>query len=550
MSNTFQKTANSFKRLVRHWSISLIILTLLFIVFNLVMKGSELWNIIVFCGAVLLVSALYLANYFFQKILTKELKHLTNLEKWADLSKICGEIQIVPQAEDNLSQTIHSLNKQLQLAKNSESQVDKVLRSNALLDKDTGVGNREFFNNRLEALLKEEDSQGAVYFIQFNDFDLVNSLYGEQQAVTLLNNLIQTLKYRLKSLPNYFIARRDELELAIIVPDIFFNDAEKLADKLLNGLCTVALPVGINKEEFIHIGVSYFSQAENSYQVKSEADMALRSAQLQGPSQWFMYDPGEVEHACAKGSLKWRTFLSHVIEKNAFVIFFQPVISSVDERILHHEILSKVRDSDGSLISARVFLPMAKKCGLIQQIDLLVVKQVCRLLTYDNNQNDHCSLNLSIESLLSDEFLKQFLSILKEYPTINEKLIIEISEYHLVNHLEQLQPSLAVLHQLGIKLLADKVGQYVVSAQYLTACPIHSIKLHRSIVLNIHRKTENQIFVQSLKAISDVQNVEVYALGVENIDEWQTLKRLGVNGGQGHFFTEPVAQVAKAIHLP
>lgn len=550
MSNTFQKTANSFKRLIHHWSISLIILTLLFIVFNLVMKGSELWNIIVFGGAVLLVSALYLASYFFQKILAKELKHLTDLEKWADLSKICGDIQIIPQAEDNLSRTINSLNKQLQIAKNSESQVDRVLRSNALLDKDTGVGNREFFNNRLEALLKEEDSQGAVYFIQFNDFDLVNSLYGEQQAVTLLNNLIQTLKYRLKYLPNCFIARRDELELAIIVPDIFFNDAEKLADKLLNGLCNVALPVGINKEEFIHIGVSYFSQAENSYQVKSEADMALRSAQLQGPSQWFMYDPGEVEHACAKGSLKWRTFLSHVIEKNAFVIFFQPVISSIDERILHHEILSKVRDSDGSLISARVFLPMAKKCGLIQQIDLLVIKQVCRLLTYDNNHSDHCSLNLSIESLLSDEFIKQFLSILKEYPTINEKLIIEISEYHLVNHLEQLQPSLAVLHQLGIKLLADKVGQYVVSAQYLTACPIHSIKLHRSIVLNIHKKTENQIFVQSLKAISDVQNVEVYALGVENIDEWKTLKRLGVNGGQGHFFTEPVAQVAKAIHLP
>lgn len=514
------------------------------------MNGPELLNVLIVFGALVIGVCLYLARYFFQQILKKELSHITELEKWADLSKICGDIQVIPNSKDNLSQTIKVLNKQLQLAKNSDSHVDQVLRSNALLDKDTGVGNREFFNNRLEALLREEDCQGAVYFIQFKDFDLVHSLYGEQQAVTLLNSLIQTLKYRLKSLPNYFLARRDELELAVIVPDIFFNDAEKLAEKLLKGLCSVVLPIGINKEEFIHIGVSYFSQAENSYQVKSEADMALRSAQLQGPSQWFMYDPGEVEHASAKGSLKWRTFLSHVIEKNAFVIFFQPVISSIDERILHHEILSKVRDSDGSLISARVFLPMAKKCGLIQQIDLLVVKQVCRLLTYDNNQNDHCSLNLSIESLLSDEFLKQFLNVLKEYPTIHEKLIIEISEYHLVNHLEQLQPSLTVLHQLGIKLLADKVGQYVVSAQYLTICPIQSIKLHRSIVLNIHKKTENQIFIQSLKAISDVQNVEVYALGVENIDEWQTLKRLGVNGGQGHFFTEPVAQVAKAIHLP
>ena len=550
MSNTLQNTVNSFHRLVRHVSVSVIICTFVFVIVNFIMNGPGLWSVIVCAVSFMLLTSLQLTTYFFQKILTKELKHVTALEKWADLSRICGEIQVIPDTEDNVSQTIVKLNQQLQIAKNSDTHLDNVLRSNALLDKDTGVGNSEFFNNRLEALLTEDDCNGAVYFIQFKDFDLVHSLYGEQQALTLLNNLIQTLKYRLNSLPNYFIARRDESELAIIVPDIFFNDAEKLAGKLLKGLCSVALPVGMNKDEFIHIGVSYFSQAENSYQVKSEADMALRSAQLQGPSQWFMYDPGEVEHASAKGSLKWRTFLNHVIAKNAFVIFFQPVISVNNERILHHEILTKIRDTDGSLISARVFLPMAKKCGLIQQIDLLVFKQICRLLTYDNQQKEHCSLNLSIESLLSTDFMNMFLSVLKEYPDIHEKLIVEISEYHLVNHLEQLQPSLAVLNQLGIKLLADKVGQYVVSSQYLTICPIHSIKLHRSIVLDIHKKTENQIFIQSLKAISDVQKVNVYALGVENIDEWQTLKRLGIHGGQGHYFTEPVAQVAKAIHLP
>ncbi|MDO6444749.1 EAL domain-containing protein [Colwellia sp. 1_MG-2023] len=550
MSNTFQNTANAFHRLVRHVSISLIICALLFVFINYFIEGPSAWNNMVCIVSIMLLAVLHLINYYFQKMLQQQLKHITALEKWADLSRICGEIQVIPHNDDNLSQTILTLNQQLLIAKNSDTHLDKVLRSNALLDKDTGVGNSEFFNNRLDALLKEEDCQGAVYFIQFKDFDLVHALFGEQQSSVLLDNLIQTIKSRLTALPNYFIARRDDSELAIIVPDIFFNDAEKLADKLLNSLCAIALPVGMNKDEFIHIGVSYFSQAENSYQVKSEADMALRSAQLQGPSQWFMYDPGEVEHASAKGSLKWRTFLNHVIAKNALVIFFQPVISVNDERILHHEILTKIRDADGSLISARVFLPMAKKCGLIQQIDLLVFKQICRLLSYDNQQKDQCSLNLSIESLLSDVFLKEFIAVLQDYPGIHEKLIIEISEYHLVNHLEKLQKPLAMLHQLGIKLIADKVGQYVVSAQYLSICPIFSIKLHRSIVLNIHRKTENQIFIQSLKAICDVQKVNVYALGVENLDEWQTLKRLGVDGGQGHYFTEPVAQVAKAIHLP
>jgi RNase E specificity factor CsrD len=549
MSNLLSKTTLIHKQLIRRLSLSIIVGTSLFLLLNLWLKIPVILNLVVLSISACLLISIYIFSSFFSSTLIKQFKHLTELEKWADLSKICGEIQPVPNTDDNLSQTIYELYKQLKIANNNDSRIDKVLRSNVLLDKETGVGNREFFNNRLEALLKEEDSQGAVYFIQFKDFDLVHSLYGEQQALTLLNSLVQTLKRRLNSMPNYFLARRDELELAVIVPDIFFNDAEKLAEKLLKSLSVVELPVGINKDEFIHIGVSYFSQEENSYQVKSEADMALRSAQLQGPSQWFMYDPGEVEHASAKGSLKWRTFLSHIITKNAFVIFFQPVISATNDEILHHEVLTKVRDNDGSLISARVFLPMAKKCGLIQKIDLLVLKQVCRLLSYDNSQQDRCSLNLSIESLLSAKFIKQFISIIREYPNVHQRLIIEISEYHLVNHLEQLNPVLNELNKLGIKLLADKVGQYVVSAHYLKVCPIKMIKLHRSIVLNIQDKPENQIFIQSLKAISDVHNVALYALGVESYEEWQLLKRIGVNGGQGHFFTEPVAQVAKAIHL-
>ena len=497
-----------------------------------------------------IIACILFISSHYKKSLQSQLSHLTELEKWADLSTVCDEIKPIPQSEAPLNLMIQSIYQQLQSAKNNDSHFDRLLRSNVLLDKETGVGNREFFNNRLEALLKEEDTQGAVFFIQCKDFDLVHTLYGEQQAITLLNTLVQHLRYRLQTLPNFFIARRGELELAVIVPDIFFHEAEKLAGKLVKSLSAITLPVGINKDEFIHIGVSYFSHTDNAYQVKSEADMALRTAQLQGPSQWFMYDAGEMEHAKAKGSLKWRTFLNHAINKNAFVIFFQPVISALNEQILHHEVLSKVRDSDGSLISARVFLPMAQKCGLTEKIDLLVLKQICRLLSYDKSQKDFCSLNLSIESLLSAQFVAQFKEVLSAYPHVHERLLIEVSEYHLANHLEQLKPTLSLLYDMGIKLLADKVGQYVVSAAYIKTCPIKYIKLHRSIVLDVHKKLENQIFIQSLRAMSEAHDVNIYALGVESLEEWQTLKRLGVNGGQGHFFTEPVAQVAKAIHLP
>jgi RNase E specificity factor CsrD len=149
---------------------------------------------------------------------------------------------------------------------------------------------------------------------------------------------------------------------------------------------------------------------------------------------------------------------------------------------------------------------------------------------------------------MSVDFIDKFKTILANYPNVSNKIIIEISEYHLVNNLALLKPVLYILKAQGITMLSDKVGQYVVSSQYLKECPISSLKLHRSIVLDIQHKPENQTVIQSLKAICAPLDINIYALGVENEDEWQMLKKLGVNGGQGHFFTKPVAQAVKAIH--
>jgi RNase E specificity factor CsrD len=181
------------------------------------------------------------------------------------------------------------------------------------------------------------------------------------------------------------------------------------------------------------------------------------------------------------------------------------------------------------------------------QIDLLILIQVCRMLRAKKAQQNKCSINVSIDSLLSAGFAERFLSILSSFPEVKGQLMIEISEYQLVNHLSKLQATLAALSTAGVKIIADKVGQYVVSAHYINIYPIYAMKLHRSIVIDIDKKIENQVFIQSLRTLAAAKNIPVYALGVEKQAEWRALLQLGVKGGQGHFFTEPVAQVAQAI---
>jgi len=478
----------------------------------------------------------------------KALKHISSLERWAYWSKLQGKASQV-EGDDILALTISSLQTQLKDAGNRQAKVEQLIREQALLDRETGIGNREFFTNRLEALLYEEEAHGAVFLINLKELELVQTMYGEEQSLELLNGIITVINRRLVSVNNFFIARRSEYEIAILVPNLFVNETEKLANKLITALSNITYPVGINQDETCHMGVSCFTNKQLGYQIMAEADMALRSAQLQGPNQWFMYDSGEVIQESAKGSLKWRTFLTSAIEKNAFVIFFQPVIASDNEQILHHEVLSKVRDNQGKLISARVFLPMAQKCGLSVQVDTLVFEQACRLLEYENSHKDSCSLNVSVDALLSESFQMMLFKKLAEMPDIAHRIIIEVSEYYLASQLSKLTPVLQFLHELGVKILADKVGQYVVDTDYISECPIDFIKLHRSLVHQIHEKLENQVYIQSLNARCQAYDVSMFALGVENKQEWQTLTKLGVTGGQGHFFTEPVAQMANAIEL-
>ena len=217
----------------------------------------------------------------FYRYLTPQINRILALENWAYVSSLCGQVQPLPQ-DDLVSQTINKMFEELQVSQNFDCDFDQRIRSQVLLDPDTGIGNREFFNNRLEALLKEEDVQGAVYFIQFNDVELIQSLYGEQHTRQLFRQIINSITRHIGKISGSYIARRNVHELAIITPGVYFTEVERLANRLLKSISSVNLPVGVDSDSFVHIGVSYFSFAENSYQIKSEADMALRSAQLQG----------------------------------------------------------------------------------------------------------------------------------------------------------------------------------------------------------------------------------------------------------------------------
>ena len=446
-----------------------------------------------------------------------------------------------------INRALTRLLEELQDAHKERSRFDKFIRSNTFLDTETGIGNRLFLKNRLDALSTEQGmmSHGVLYLLEMEDLDLLQQELGTDISSELLHSSINAINSALQSQANSLFARRSHNQFAIVVPQISLAEADVLAAKLLKICLSQPLPEIPERDNFYHLGGAYFNAGDDKNQLLEEADMALRAAQLQGSSNWFMYDKGSVDQEFAKGSVRWRSFLENALVNRKFVVFAQPIIDSDDEQH-HQEVYTRVRDNQGNIIRATQFIPMAVKCGLMPQIERQTVERVLfGALAQESLENSRYSINLSLDSLMSRAFMKWLKTTLLEQRHLVSRLIFEVSEDVMIHNIDKLKPKLNMLRKMGASLSVDHVGQQVVSTQYIKECHFELIKLHRSIVRQIHLRPENQLFIRSLIGSLYRTEVQVCAEGIEVFEEWQTLRILGVSAAQGNYFSEPVEFVAQ-----
>ena len=239
------------KKIKRYFDLSVTIAIIsLIVVFTLSLVGLAKFPLFILLIGFFLLVIILCDLFFIRKKLLKQLDtgftEYVRLQEWADTSKKQNDIapientigcdEIDPTI-DPIIDTIQQLQQKLKEAQTNDGKVDKLLRERALLDVETGVGNREFFTNRLDAILlanhDNEEIRGAVILIQCNEGELIESLYGHKVALTLMSSLIETIKIRLQQSSYYFIARRSEFELALLLPGFYVKETEKLADRLL-----------------------------------------------------------------------------------------------------------------------------------------------------------------------------------------------------------------------------------------------------------------------------------------------------------------------------
>lgn len=416
------------------------------------------------------------------------------------------------------------------------------LRSENYRDALTGMANRRYFEMQLKQLI-ETGKHGAVLLLELKDFKEYNNKRGYQAGDELLRNTAGFMEAICKAQPNpeYFTVHLSGANFAVVIYNVDEQEARDLGSQLARSLPRFKERGLVDTEEVGHIGVALFS-GQTYGEVMSAADLALRTAQQDGPNAMHLIDPGKSGASTVNTSTRWGEILRDALNNNRLSLLLQPVKDAIDpdrNTVLHYEALMRLTDEKGEVIPAVVYTPMAKRHGLSTNLDKAMITEVLARLVGKRYGDTPVAVNLFPASVQNKEFVDWLCAELAKVPEAASRLLIEISEYGVIENIDALSDFIGRLFMHGTRVGLDHFGRGFSSFGYLSKLKLDYIKVDGSYVRGILENKDNQFFVESVTKVAHGLDVKVYAVSVENDDEWNLLVSLRLDGVQGYGVGRP-----------
>ncbi|WP_022940309.1 EAL domain-containing protein [Psychromonas hadalis] len=437
------------------------------------------------------------------------------------------------------SKALDMLSLQLDESKKERSYFDAHIRGQAFLDETTGIANRLAFDNQLDAIAADAVVLSSTLLqIKFSELEAVQESFGKTKRHALLLQITELISEFSTRYQEPFYGRVAKSEFVLLIPQMSYEESEVAAKQLTKLLLQLQLPDTFPIEEFFHIGVVHFYYGEKTLVIMDDMSRAQLVAKHQKLSGWFLADQETKQISLLKGTVRWRTLLESILEKDRLLLYRQRLMLRDGMTELYSELWPRIIGYDDEIIAAGVFLPMAEKCGLQARFDLLMLEKILALLVLRGETSTPIAVNLSSAILMDKARMQWFIYELMQLSrTLRHNLVVEVSEHLLVEHYFPLRNALISLQKVGCKIAIDNVGKSVVNTSYILDFSIDYLKLHPGLVRDINLRKTNQTAVQSLMASCLNSSASVIAVGIENSEEWKCLVKLGVFAGQGSLFS-------------
>lgn len=437
-------------------------------------------------------------------------------------------------------------------------QKEEKLLYDAFHDLLTDLPNRALLMDRVEHALnlekRDPDRIFAILFLDLDRFKVVNDslghAIGDQLLIAVSERLIELFrKSDTVAHIGETLARLGGDEFVVLLEGIkSVKNAETVASRIQRKL---EAPFMIDGHEIfitVSIGIALSSlNYKNSEEILRDADTALYRAKELGKARYEIFNPGM--HISALKAMQIEMDLRRAIERQEFVLHYQPIISLPDGKLQRLEALIRWSHPVHGMVNPMDFIPIAEETGLIHQIGAWVLKTACRQVKQwqkDGLPLIQVAVNVSSRQLRQKDFPATVARILQEAGLEAQFLDLEITESIMMENPEEASTVLSQLSDIGVHLSIDDFGTGYSSLSYMPRFPIDSIKIDKSFISKMNLDPAVLQVVVAIIALCEKMGKSVVAEGIETSAQRRLLEDLRCSHGQGYLFSTPLDETAIA----
>ncbi|HET9112750.1 MAG TPA: EAL domain-containing protein [Burkholderiales bacterium] len=408
----------------------------------------------------------------------------------------------------------------------------------------TDLPNRLLLQKRLEetiAAIGGQERQLAIFFLDLDQFKHINDSLGHVIGDQLLKSVANRLSECVDRSDT--ISRQGGDEFVILLQVVTqAKDAELSAKKILAAL---ALPHHVEQLDLhitASIGISIFPDdgLDGDTLIKN-ADTAMYHAKATGRNNYQFFNKSMNTRAVERQSIEGG--LRRALERQEFVLYYQPKINLRSRRIVGAEALIRWQHPQRGLLSPSQFITIAEDCGLILSIDRWVLRTACLQAQVWQQMRLPLfivAVNISAPEFRAPDFLDNLKEILSSASIAPDCIELELTESILMQDAETTIATLRAISEIGVKLAVDDFGTGYSSLSYLRKFPIDTLKIDQSFVNHMISNPDDAAIVSAVIGMAKNLRLRVIAEGVETPEQFAALLGMGCDEGQGYYFGRPM----------
>lgn len=408
----------------------------------------------------------------------------------------------------------------------------------------TNLFNRRRFSEELEQVLSWSDRYqhpGALLFFDLDRFKYINDTSGHQAGDALLRMVAGMLSRTIRT--DDITGRLGGDEFAVILPEITPQGAIEVAKKILVHLSEAQLTISNRTHKIsASIGIALFPEhGRNVHDLLAAADLAMYQAKEIGRNAWHLFSDKDRSRERMHTLVYWKEKIEYSHLHDNFMLFIQPIMNLQDGSIKHYEVLLRMRDEDGTILSPAEFIPAAEQTGLIHAIDHMVLRKAIAQAAKIKQAGYSAgfSINLSAHAFNDPELLLILKQELMNHEVDPTSLMFEITETAALEDIPGARSLMTEIKELGCGFVLDDFGVGFSSFYYLRELPVDAVKIDGSFIRNLSTSSDDLILVTALCSVARGFGKKITAEFVENEKILSLVKDIDIDYAQGYHIGKP-----------